>query len=58
MVLVPTNEMNELRKIFTPYFEKGSFTLSKNAPEEAKEARAKYLALFDEQWELAESLMM
>jgi hypothetical protein len=57
MVLVPTKEMNELRKIFAPYFEKGSFELSETAPKEAKEARAKYLKLFDEQWELAESLM-
>ena len=57
MVLAPTKEMNELKKIFTPYFEKGTFRLSETAPKEIKEARAKYLKLFDEQWELAESLM-
>ena len=57
MVLAPTKEMQDLQKIFKPYYEKGSFVLSKNAPKEVKEARAKYLKLFNEQCELEESLM-
>ena len=57
MILAPTKEMEELREIFAPYFEKGSYKLSETAPKEAKEAREKYLKLFEEQWELAESLM-
>ena len=56
MVLAPTKEMQELKKIFKPYYEKGSLVLLENAPKEVKEARAKYLELFNEQYELAESL--
>ena len=56
MVLYPTKEMEELRKIYEPYYEKGSYRLSDTAPKEAKEAHAKYMKLFKEQWELAESL--
>ena len=55
-VIAPTKEMQELRKIFEPYYENG-FVLSKNAPKEVKEAYDKYMKLFDEQWELEESLM-
>ena len=55
-VLYPTKEMEELRKIFVPYYEKG-YVLSATAPQKVKEAYDKYMKLFDEQWELEESLM-
>jgi hypothetical protein len=48
MRLIPTPEMNELEKVFSPYSLHGGFVLKDDAPMEAQIAAEKYKKLWIE----------
>ncbi len=52
MVLLPSEEMLDLEKIFKPYIRKGTYyDLVDDAPQEAVDARRKYFELDKKQTE-------